>query len=595
MKPVAAGNRQCYLPRMPRSKESITNNKFTVAAALQETAMLLEISGAERFRGRAYARAARSVADLSEDLGLLVAEQRLTEIKGVGRTLAAQIKELYTSGHSAFLDELRALLPPGVIELSRVLSVKKIAALHEALGITSIADLRAAAEAGKIKNVRGFGARVEAQILKSITEDESRDARILLLHALRTGDRILEHVRSGPDVLNAELAGGIRRWKETVSTIRIVASTRQPEVAVEHFLKLPLVTKLEERDSFSSTVRIVDQVKVVFTGVPPEAYAVALLSETGSAAHVAKLGEIARRQKVALNGNRTSGAKGRARRASFEQEADIYRRLGMQYVIPEMREDEGEIELALAGELPSDWLTISDIQGMTHCHTLYSDGRHTIEEMALAAEAMGMHYITITDHSPTAFYANGVKIDRLKRQWDEIDRVQAQVKVRLLRGTESDILQNGDLDYPDQILEKFDIVIASVHNRYKLDEAGMTKRLVTAMRNPFFKIWGHALGRLINRRPPFACRVEEVLDAIAESRAAVEINGDPHRLDMEPRWLREARKRGIKFVVSTDAHSVTDLQHLKFGIGIARRAGVRKREVLNTFSVDRFRKHVRPT
>jgi DNA polymerase (family 10) len=277
-----------------------------------------------------------------------------------------------------------------------------------------------------------------------------------------------------------------------------------------------------------------------------------------------------------------------------KSEAEIFSQLGMQYIPPELREDEGEIELALAGKLPQDLITIADIRGMTHCHTTYSDGRNTIAEMALAAEAMGMQYITITDHSPTAFYAGGVKLDRLKRQWDEIDRVQETVRVKLLRGTESDILQNGSLDYPDRVLERFDVIIASIHNRYKLDEAGMTRRLLAAMKNPFFKIWGHPLGRLVQRRPPIACRVEEVLDAIAESRAAIEVNGDPHRLDMEPRWLKEARKRGIKFVISTDAHSISDLQNLPFGIGIARRGGVRRKEVLNALSVTEFRKRVLP-
>jgi DNA polymerase (family 10) len=279
---------------------------------------------------------------------------------------------------------------------------------------------------------------------------------------------------------------------------------------------------------------------------------------------------------------------------SLKNEADFFQHLGMQYIPPELREDEGEIELALADKLPQDLLTAADIRGMVHCHTTYSDGRNSVEEMALAAEAMGMQYMTITDHSPTAFYAGGVKIDRLMRQWDEISRVQEKVKVKLLRGTESDILKEGGLDYPDRILEQFDVIIASIHNRYKLDEEGMTRRVVTAMKNPLFKIWGHPLGRLVQRRPPIPCRVEEVLDVIAASRAAIEINGDPYRLDLEPRWLKEARKRGIKFVVSTDAHSITDLKHLPFGIGLARRAGIRRREVLNTLSVAEFRKRVIP-
>ena len=207
---------------------------------------------------------------------------------------------------------------------------------------------------------------------------------------------------------------------------------------------------------------------------------------------------------------------------------------------------------------------------------------------------MGMKYVTITDHSPTAFYAGGVKIDRLQEQWEEIDRVQEQTKVKILKGTESDILQNGLLDYPDWILEQFDVIVASIHSRYKMNSDQMTERVVTAMKQPVFKIWGHALGRLIQRRPPFECRVEEILDVIAESRAAVEINGDPYRLDMEPRWIREARKRKIKFVISVDAHSMNALHNVRYGVGIARRGWVRKTEVLNALGVKAFQKAVRP-
>src|SRR4030095_3579211 len=259
-----------------------------------------------------------------------------------------------------------------------------------------------------------------------------------------------------------------------------------------------------------------------------------------------------------------------------------------------LREDEGEIEAALKKTLPDELITLADIQGMIHCHTTYSDGKHSVAEMARSAEAMGMKYLTITDHSPTAFYAGGLKLDRLKRQWDEIDETQEQVKIKLLKGTESDILADGRLDYPDKILEKFDVVIASIHSRYKMDSEKMTKCLVTAMRQPIFKIWGHALGRLIQRRPPFACDVERVLDVIAESRAAVEVNGDPYRLDMEPHWIREARKRKIKFVISVDAHSAGAMNNLKYGVGMARRGWLQKNEVLNTLGVKAFATAVRP-
>lgn len=584
--------------------------RLAIAAVLREIGLLLEAQGAEPFRAAAYLKAARAVAALSEDLGTLVKQNRLTEIKGVGRGLAAQIQQLFTTGQLPLLDQLRAQLPPGVIELSRVLSMKKIQTLHQALGISSVAELKAAAETGRIRNVAGFGVKAEQKILQDIDQDQKRDERFLLLPASRIGQQITEHMQTAAALKRIDIAGSVRRSLETVGTLRVIAAAENPAALVKHFLRLPLIAAVEQQTKSSCVVRLIEGLRVSFIAVELKEYAVALHQETGSRTYLAKIRSVATAQGFELSerslrrfqgpGSTRGSALKRTKSSQPEAiavntEADIFATLGMQYIAPELREDEGEIELALAGKLPQDLITLTDIRGMTHCHTTYSDGKHTVEEMARAAEAMGMQYITITDHSPTAFYANGVKLDRLKRQWDEIDRVQETVKVKLLRGTESDILRDGGLDYPDRVLERFDVIIASIHNRYKLDEDQMTKRLLAAMKNSFFKIWGHPLGRLIQQRPPFACRVEEVLDAVAESRAAIEINGDPKRLDLEPRWLKEARKRQIKFVISTDAHSISDLQNLPFGIGIARRGGVRRREVLNALTVTDFRKRVLPT
>src|SRR6185295_6408447 len=324
-------------------------------------------------------------------------------------------------------------------------------------------------------------------------------------------------------------------------------------------------------------------------------FALALLTETGSKAHVNKLQQIANGEGPKSNTKQATKKRARSSRSvGLRKEEDIYTQLGMEYIPAELREDEGEIEAALAGKLPDDLITLEDIRGMVHCHTTYSDGKHSVAEMVRAAEAMGMKYVTITDHSPTAFYANGVKLDRLKRQWAEIDEVQEQVKIKILRGTESDIVADGQLDYPDKILEQFDVIVASIHSRYKMDSAKMTRRIVTAMRQPVFKIWGHALGRKLLMRPPFDCDVEQILDVIAESRAAIEVNANPYRLDMEPRWIREARKRKIKFVISVDAHAIAEYNYLKYGVATARRGWLRKSEVLNTLGTKAFINAVRP-
>jgi len=578
------------------AKPPSANAKFQVSAILSEIGQLLEVKGLDRFRARAYRNAARFIGDYPGDLAALAAQDRLTEIKGIGAALAVQIKEILTTGRSPYLEKLRSELPSGSIELSKIVSLKKLQKLNEALGIRNLDELKAAIDQGKIKDVPGFGEKSAQQLLTAIERYENRGQSLLLLHARRLAQQILEHVQTSDEARAAEVVGAIRRWKETVGTIRIVASARRsPVKLLNHFLQLPSITDVEAQTETSCVVKLIENVRVAFTAVSHPEFAVAVHNETGAKAHVAKMQTVAAKKGFQLNPTTLERVAGKAaRKVSIKSEAELFDHLGMQYIPPELREDDGEIEMALAGKLPEDLLTLADIRGMTHCHTTYSDGRNSVEEMALAAEAMGMQYITITDHSPTAFYANGVKLDRLMRQWEEIDEVQEKVKVKLLRGTESDILKEGDLDYPDRILEQFDVIIASIHNRYQLDEDGMTRRVKRAMQNPYFKIWGHPLGRLVQRRPPIPLRVEEVLDVIAESNAYIEINGDPKRLDLEPRWLKEARKRGIKFVVSTDAHSISDLQHLPFGIGLARRAGIRKREVLNTLTVAQFKKQVKP-
>jgi DNA polymerase (family 10) len=558
--------------------------------------------GKDRYKARAYQTGARVIAGMSDDVGEVVLANRLTSMRGIGDALASQIEQLYLSGESSVLLSLKQEFPAGIIELSGVpgLSVSKIKTLHEALGITSLAELKAAAEAGKIRSIRGFGAKTEQTLLKTIADHRQRaktEERLHLHRALQAAEQITSYLQTARDMTDITFAGSLRRWKETVGTIRLVANTKRPAALIDHFLLFPPIVEVREQMEEACTVRLAEGARVSLVAARPSEFALALLTETGSKAHVNKLQQIANGEGPKANGKKKRGkghSRESARSTELQNEDDIYDQLGMQYIPPELREDEGEIEAALAGKLPDDLVTLADIRGMVHCHTTYSDGKNSIEEMVRAAEAMGMKYITITDHSPTAFYAGGVKLDRLKRQWDEIDEVQEKVKIKILRGTESDIIADGHLDYPDKILEQFDVIVASIHSRYKMDSAKMTKRIVTAMRQPVFKIWGHALGRKLLSRPPFECDVEHILDVIAESRAAIEVNGDPHRLDMEPRWIREARKRKIKFVISVDAHSTGALNNLKYGVATARRGWLRRSEVLNTLSVKQFQKAVRP-
>lgn len=564
-------------------------NRIEIAAALREIGHLLKLKSNEEFRARAYIRASQALAESGGDFAAMVEQNRLTRIKGIGDSLAQLIKEMYTTGGSSLLEELRKEFPSDGLALMEVpgITQKKAQALHTALGVSTVEQLKSALDRGDVARVAGFGEKTQDALRSQIANYERSKNRILLLQALQIAEQAADYVRQSPDAIDVDIAGSVRRWKETIGTVRLTASSEKPANLIRHFLEFPPAASVIHRSLTSARIQLIDGAEVLLTVSAPSNYARLLLNETGSASHLEKLRKIEKSGKARSTVRKAATRPGKANR--LETEAEIYGSLGMQYIPPELREGNDEIDLAQAGLIPDDLITIKDIKGMTHCHSLYSDGRNSIKEMALAAQAMGMKYMTITDHSPTAHYAGGLQLDRLKRQWDEIEKVQEQVKIKLLRGTESDILRDGSLDYPDNVLEQFDIIIASVHSRYQLDESQMTERLITAMRNPLFKVWGHPLGRLVQRRPPISCRMEDVLDVIAESNAVVEISADPHRLDLEPHWIREARKRSIRFVISTDAHSISDLLNLKFGIGNARRGGVRRGEVLNTLPYRSFK------
>ena len=569
-------------------------DKFAIAADLRAIARLLTIKGENPFKAQAYERGASALEHLEGDLDPLIKARRLREIPGVGSGLAAVIEEIYTTGECWMLEQLRQELPTGAVELSQVpgLNLKKIIALHDALHIETIAELKSACEEGLVSKVKGFGLKSQAKLLTDIGKLDTPKTSSLTLHAaLEAAEDILHYLAGCPQLIQADVAGALRRRRETVREICIVAASNQPQAVLDQFLRLPAVERTEILEDFRCRARLAAGTTAELVIVSPDRYVSTLHALTGSRDHVAKLQAIADSSRVHRFPNQPGANDGQELKVNNELE--IYRRLGLQYIPPEMREDESEIEAAAAGRLPQV-VALEDIRGMTHCHTVYSDGRNSIEEMAFAAEAMGMAYMTITDHSPSAYYARGVAIDRLRAQWDEIARVQERVKVKLLKGTESDILEDGQLDYPDYLLEQFDIIIASIHSRHKMDSDQMTNRLLRALKLPLFKIWGHPLGRLIQSRPPLACRMEEVLDAIATSQCAIEVNGDPKRLDLEPVWIRAARDRGIKFIISTDAHSIAGLANLHYGVSMARRGWLTPGEVLNTLDAKEFVEAVHP-
>jgi DNA polymerase (family 10) len=554
-----------------------------IAGKLREIGAYLGLIGDNPWKARAYDTAAAAIEALGPRFEALLAEGRLTEAPGIGTATAAVIAEIAATGTSGRLEALRAELPPGLLALAGLpgLTLPRIRALHAGLGIGDVDALRAALAEGRLRTLKGFGPRTEEKIREGLANPPRPPTRVRLYQAREKAAALLATLVQLPGVERAEIAGAVRRWKETVGTVRLVAASPSPERVVDAFVAARL--RSAERTASGARGRIADGLALELTVVPPARFAAAWVQRTAGPAHLRRLEALA------------AGA-GVADLWALEaaDEAALYARLGLPEIPPELREDADSVDAALGGDDFRDLVTAADIQGMTHCHTTFSDGRSTVAQMAAAAEAMGMRYLTITDHSPTASYAGGLTSERLAEQWREIAAVQETVGIALLRGTESDIVADGSLDYPDEVLGRFEVIIASIHNRFRLDEGQMTERLVRAMSLPRFKIWGHPLGRLILRRDPIACRIDEVLDTIARSPAAVEINGDPDRLDLPPEHVRNARRRGLRFVISTDAHSVSNLENLEYGVAMARRGGVRRDEVLNTLSADEFRRAVRP-
>ena len=565
-------------------------NRFVIAARLRDIAAALDLLGDNRFRAQAYRRGADSLEALSADLDDLVERGRLVDLPGIGAALAAQIAELRRTGRSSTLERLEEKLPPGALALSQVpgLSLKAIEALSAGLGVRTVAELREACEAGRVRTLKGFGEKREKKILAAMDQPVRREEGTRLVDALEVAGALVRHLRGSDRVMAAEPVGEVRRGLEVVRSIEVLGIAQPAFEVIRRATSFGKLAAASERGHALLRGRLADGTALVVHAAEPAARAAALLRHTGSSAYLELIDRAASERGLSVRDDGVFSAADGAR-LEVADEAALHALLGVPLRAPPSREAEA------LGDDPAALVQEADIRGVVHCHTDWSDGRHTIAEMAAAADALGYAFMTITDHSPTASYAGGLDLDRIERQWEEIARVQETVRVRLLRGTESDIVRDGALDWPDHILERLDVIVASVHNRYGLDAAETTRRIVRAMRHPCFKIWGHALGRILLRRPPVACDVDAILDAISESRAAIEINGDPYRLDLEPRLARRARARGIPFVVSVDAHSRRELENVGFGVLMAQRAGLRREEVLNTRGAAEFARLVAPT
>jgi DNA polymerase (family X) len=553
-----------------------------IAQVLDEMGTLLEVRGENPFRCRAYHNAALALRGLPADLSEMITDGRLAEVPGIGETLHSKIVQLATTGQLPAYEELRRSTPPGLVALLRVpgLGPKKIKALHDALKIESLADLRAAAEAGTIAGLRGFGAKTEAKILEGINFVESAGDRILQSHARRLVAPIFEAVRTHPKVLRAEICGSLRRRAETIGDLDILYSARDPAPVLDHFVKLPEVAKVLAHGPTKASVRLADGVQCDLRGVEDAQFPFALHYFTGSKAHNIAMRRRALARGYTLNEYSLIGSDGPV---ACRTEADLFAALGLAEIPPELREDIGEIEAAERGPLPP-LVDQSDLTGTFHCHTDWSDGGATLEEMAEAARSFGLSYLGIADHSRSAGYAGGLTVDRVRQQWEAIDGLNRRFggKFRLFKGTECDILADGSLDYPDELLDGFDYVVASVHSKFGMPRAAMTERIVRAVRNPRVTMLGHPTGRLLLARDGYAVDLDAVIEAAAEAGMMIEINANPHRLDLDATHCRRARAHGVTIVINPDAHATGGLADLDYGIGIARRAGLGPDDVFNT-------------
>ena len=591
-------------------------DKAAVVKALRDLGAYLQLNGENAFKVRAYDIAAERIAGLTDDLGAIIDKKELTSLPGIGESIAKKIEELATTGKMTALEEIRAKFPPKILELMTVpdLGPKKARALFEQLGVGSIDELEKACQEQRVRTLKGFGQKTEEKLINGLQVAKraaSTGGRKRLGDVLPQADSLLEWIKQAPGVKRASLGGSVRRQKETVADVDIIASAPDAQAVFAHFHQFPLVAERIGAGESKASVRLKDtDLQVDLRVLPDEDFASALHHFTGSKGHHIKLRGLALEKGLTISewgvfrmkeGENAAAKAGVAKHESAEaklpvrDEADLYKLLGMQFVPPELREDWGEIEAALAHELPEDLITRADLAGNVHAHTTWSDGINSLEEMARAAKALGYSYYTVTEHSQSSGYAGGLSIEKLKQQWDEIDRVNDLVKgIRLLKGIESDILEDGSLDYPDSVLEKLDVVIGSIHQRYSQDEDQMTKRVLKAFDNPHLHIWGHPTGRLINKREPAPMRMEEILDKAAKKGITIEVNGCPERMDLSPEHVRKALERGLKLSISTDAHSTNELSvHLPFALASARKGWARVGDVVNTRDVKGFLKAIR--
>ena len=571
--------------------------KEEVAAVLDEIAILLEFKGENSFRCNAYRKGALAVLHLQGNLDEIVRSDKLRGVENIGDTLREKISVLVTTGRLPYYDELKASIPEGLTLMLRLpgMGPKKIMALHQQLGVTSLEDLKKACDEGKVAGLKGFGEKTQKKIVEGIQFIDEVGNRVRIDQALPIGLSLLEQIREMPGVIRAELGGSLRRRRETAKDIDILASSKDPAPIMQAFVSLPVVKQVVAHGETKSSVVVqhfADGERVILNAdlriVDDSQFPFALAYFTGSKAHNIRMRARAQDRGLKLNEYELASD---SRKVRCKDETDLFAALELDFVPPEMREDTGEIDLAAWDRGKSkhrvpQLIESSDIRGVFHNHTNSSDGKNTLEEMALAAKELGLEYIGIADHSQSLTIANGLSPARVAAQHKEIDRLNKKLKgIQILKGIEVDILDDGRLDFEDAVLESFDYVVASVHTLFGQPAEVMTERIVRAVKHPSVTMLGHATGRLLLKREGYKVELDRVLTAAAETGTMIEINAQPMRLDLDWIHCKRAKSLGIKLVINPDAHQTNELEYYRWGVDVARRAWLEKVDVFNTLSL----------
>ncbi len=560
----------------------------------EQIARILKIKGENPFKIRAYEKIALVLENLPIDIETIYRQGGLNDIPGVGEGIAKKIEEFLTTGKLEYYEKLKETIPSGVIELLDISEVgpKTAKLLYEELGVDNIEKLEKAVKGHQIKNLPGMGEKSETNILRGIELYKRRKERVLLGTALPLAEEIVESLRQLKETSKISFAGSLRRKKETIGDIDILVTSQKPEKIMKTFISLPQVREILAEGPTKSSVITKDDIHIDVRVVEPISFGAALQYFTGSKAHNVKLRELAIKRSLKINEYGVFDVK-TDRRVAGESEEEIYKILDLAFIPPELREDRGEIEAAQEGRLP--WLVeYPQIKGDLHLHSKWSDGAHTIRQMAEAAKKRGYKYIAITDHSQSLKFAGGLTEERLKGQIEEIRKLNQELDdFTVLTGIEVDIKSDGSLDFSDEILRKLDVVIAAIHSGFKQESKIITERLVGAMQNRFVSIIAHPTGRLIGYRESYQVDIDKIMDMAAKTGTILEINAYPERLDLNDIYCRMAKDRGVQLAIETDAHSIDGLEFMNLGVDVARRGWLEEKDIINTLPLDKLLKRLK--